>query len=139
MEDSTTNDNPPLTQVPAPAQEPVQAPVQKFVTFEQFAEMELRVALIEAAEAVPKSKKLIKLQVSLGDALGRRQILAGIAQYTAPEALVGKKIVIVANLQPAKLMGLESQGMLLAVQNSDESRVEVIQPPEGFEPGARVR
>ena len=139
MEDSTTNDNPPLTQVPAPAQEPVQAPVQKFVTSEQFAELELRVALIEAAEAVPKSKKLIKLQVSLGDALGRRQILAGIAHYTAPEALVGKKIVIVANLQPAKLMGLESQGMLLAVQNSEESRVEVIQPPEGFEPGARVR
>jgi len=120
-------------------QTPLEAPEQKLISIEQFAGIELRVALVEEAESIPKSKKLLKLQVSLGEKLGRRQILAGIAQFTSPEALIGKRIIVVANLQPATLMGLQSQGMLLAVQNEDSSKVEVIQPPEGFEPGARIR
>ena len=74
--------------------------------------VELRTAKVIAAEAVPKSKKLIKLQVDLGTE--QRTILAGIAEAYQPESLVGRTIVIVANLKPAKLMGIESNGMVLA-------------------------
>jgi methionyl-tRNA synthetase len=77
-----------------------------------FAKVELRVAQILAAEKIEGSKKLIKLQVDLGDE--KRQVVAGIAEAYAPEALVGKKIALVANLKPAKLMGVESNGMILA-------------------------
>ena len=74
--------------------------------------MELRVALVKEAEKIAGSKKLIKLQVDLGTET--RQVVAGIAEAYAPESLVGKKIVLVANLKPAKLMGVESNGMVLA-------------------------
>ena len=74
--------------------------------------MELRTARIVAAERIAGSKKLVKLQVDLGEE--QRQVVAGIAESYAPEALVGRTVVIVANLQPAKLMGVESNGMVLA-------------------------
>jgi methionyl-tRNA synthetase len=82
------------------------------VAIADFRKTELRVAEVVAAEAVPKSKKLLKLTVSLGDE--QRTIVAGIAEHYAPSDLVGKKVVVVANLEPAKLMGVESKGMLLA-------------------------
>lgn len=116
---------------------PAEAP--KLVTIDQFAAIDLRVALIEQAEAVPKSKKLIKLQVYLGEKYGRRQVLAGIAQWKTPESLIGKKFVMVANLEPATLMGHQSQGMILAADSEDHSRVEPIEAPEGFEPGSQIR
>jgi methionyl-tRNA synthetase len=74
--------------------------------------VELRVAQILVAERVPKADKLLRLEVDLG--YEKRQILAGIAQYYEPEKLIGRKIVIVANLAPRKMRGLESNGMLLA-------------------------
>jgi methionyl-tRNA synthetase len=77
-----------------------------------FARLELRAARITAAERVAGSKKLITLQVDLGSEA--RQVVAGIAESYAPEALVGKTVVLVANLKPAKLMGVESNGMVLA-------------------------
>jgi len=82
------------------------------VAVADFRKTELRVAEVVAAEAVPKSKKLLKLTVSLGDE--QRTIVAGIAEHYAPADLVGKKVVVAANLEPAKLMGVESRGMLLA-------------------------
>jgi len=82
------------------------------VAIADFRKTELRVAEVVAAEAVAKSKKLLKLTVSLGDE--QRTIVAGIAEHYAPADLVGKKVVVVANLEPAKLMGVESKGMLLA-------------------------
>jgi methionyl-tRNA synthetase len=82
------------------------------LTKAEFSRIELRVAEVIAAEAVPKSKKLLKLTVSLGDE--QRTVVAGIAEHYAPADLVGKKVVVVANLEPAKLMGVESKGMLLA-------------------------
>ncbi len=109
------------------------------IDIEQFLNVELRVAVVEAAEAVPKSKKLLKLSVNLGEKLGSRQILSGIAQFYTPEALIGKKIVVVANLKPAQLMGLESQGMLLASSNDDLSKLIIIDPGQDMEPGAIVR
>jgi methionyl-tRNA synthetase len=88
------------------------------IGIEQFMEVDLRVAEVRAAERVPKSKKLMKMTVFTGDE--ERTIVAGIATKYAPEELVGRKIVIVANLQPAKLMGIESNGMVLAASIDGE-------------------
>ncbi len=84
----------------------------QFITIEDFAKVDLRVAQILVAERIPKADKLLRLEVDLG--YEKRQILAGIAQYYEPEKLIGRKIVIVANLAPRKMRGLESNGMLLA-------------------------
>ena len=82
------------------------------ITIDDFAKVELRVAQILVAERVPKADKLLRLEVNLGTE--KRQILAGIAEYYEPEKLIGRKIVIVSNLAPRKMRGLESNGMLLA-------------------------
>jgi methionyl-tRNA synthetase len=88
------------------------------VSYDDFAQLDIRVGEIKAAEAVPKSRNLIKLQVDLGED-APRQIVAGLAGYYEPDALVGKKVVVLANLAPRKLMGIESQGMLLAADVDD--------------------
>jgi methionyl-tRNA synthetase len=94
-------------------QDPPTAPtLPAHITIDDFAKVELRVAQILVAERIPKADKLLRLEVDLG--YEKRQILAGIAQYYEPEKLVGRKIVIVANLAPRKMRGLESNGMLLA-------------------------
>ena len=85
------------------------------ITYADFQKVSLRVAQITAAERIEKSDKLVKLQVSLGEE--QRQIVAGIAKHYSPEELVGRKIVVVANLAPAKLMGEKSEGMLLAASD----------------------
>ncbi len=108
------------------------------VDLNDFAKLDLRVALIESVETLPKSKKLLKLQLDLGP-LGKRQILSGIAQHYTPETLTGKKIVIIANLKPAKLMGEESQGMLLAASDEEDSIISILQPFVDVPPGSRVR
>jgi methionyl-tRNA synthetase len=100
----------------------------------EFTKLDLRVAEVVAAEAVPKSGKLLKLTVSLGGE--QRTVVAGIAEHYAPGDLVGKKIVIVANLEPARLMGVESQGMLLA--GFAEGRLAVLTPDRDLPPGAKV-
>ena len=104
-EPGTVNPNP-STQHPEPGT------ANDRISIDTFMNVELRTAKVIAAEAVPKSKKLIKLQVDLGTE--QRTILAGIAEAYQPESLVGRTIVIVANLKPAKLMGIESNGMVLA-------------------------
>ena len=95
----------------------VAAPVPDKIDISEFAKVDLRVAKVLAAEKVPNSKKLLKLQVDLGTE--QRQILAGISQHYEPETLVGRNVAIVANLKPAKMMGLESQGMVLAASPGD--------------------
>ena len=89
-----------------------QAPGDGTITIDEFAKLDLRVALVKAAEKIAGSKKLLKLQVDLGGEV--RQIVSGIADAYAPESLVGRKVVLVANLKPAKLMGVDSFGMVLA-------------------------
>ena len=100
-------------QPPAPASDgsPVAEQAQ-FINIDDFSKVELRVAQVLVAERIPKADKLLRLEVDLG--YEKRQILAGIAQYYEPEKLIGRKIVIVANLAPRKMRGLESNGMLLA-------------------------
>ena len=126
----------PGTQLPAPdTQNPAPGTVaDERISIDTFMNVELRTAKVLAAEAVPKSKKLIKLQVDLG--AEQRTILAGIAEAYQPESLVGKTIVIVANLKPAKLMGIESNGMVLAA--SPEGGKPVLVTVDA-EPGWRVR
>lgn len=109
------------------------------IDLEYFAKVQLRVARIDAAEALPKSKKLVKLQIDLGPALGKRQILAGILQFYPPETLVGRKIVVVVNLKPAVLMGEQSQGMLLAALSEDGSSLALLQPSADLPEGSTVR
>ncbi|WKZ57546.1 MAG: methionine--tRNA ligase subunit beta [Bdellovibrionota bacterium] len=108
------------------------------ISIDEFAKVMLRVARIEAAEAVPKSKKLLRLQLDVGP-LGKRQILSGIALHYSPESLVGRKIVLVANLKPAVLMGIESQGMLLAASSPDQSTLVLIDPGQTLPEGSEVR
>jgi methionine--tRNA ligase beta chain len=91
------------------------------ITIDDFTKVELRVAQILVAERIPKADKLLRLEVDLG--YEKRQILAGIAQYYEPEKLIGRKIVIVANLAPRKMRGLESNGMLLAASLPDGAPV----------------
>lgn len=110
----------------------------ELISIYYFSKVKLRVGLVEAAEPIPKSKKLLKLQVDLGP-LGKRQILAGIAQFYLPENLIGRRIVVVANLEPAKLMGEESQGMLLAASAADMSQLVVLDPGPEMPLGSEVR
>jgi len=102
-----------------PAAAKTMTPLKPQITFEDFQKVDLRVAKITACEPVPKSKRLLKLQVEIGTE--QRQIVAGIAEQRKPEDLVGKTVIVVANLAPAKLMGVESQGMLLATSGSGDA------------------
>jgi methionyl-tRNA synthetase len=129
-QDSPSLPPPPITAHVPPAQPANDARI----TIDQFMNVDLRTAKVVAAEPVPKSKKLIKLQVDLGTE--QRTILAGIAEAYQPESLVGRTIVIVANLKPAKLMGIESNGMVLAA--SSETGQPVLLTVDA-EPGWRVR
>lgn len=106
------------------------------ITIEEFAKIDLRVAKVLAAEKVEGSDKLLKLQVKLGNE--QRQIVAGIAQHYSAEQMVGKEIVVVANLKPAKLRGLLSEGMLLAASN-EEGKLAVIRPEAVIGEGAKVK
>jgi len=103
---------------------------------DEFAKIELRVAKVLTAERVPKSKKLMKLWIDLG--YEQRTVVAGIAEAYEPDQLVGRTIVIVANLKPAKLMGIESNGMILAA-SGDDGRPLLLSVEDGAEPGMRVR
>jgi methionyl-tRNA synthetase len=103
--------NKPVAESKAPADESPSVADAK-ISIEDFAKVELRVALVKVAERVPKADKLLRLEVDLGTET--RQILAGIAESYTPESLVGRKVVIVANLAPRKMRGLESNGMVVA-------------------------
>jgi methionyl-tRNA synthetase len=114
----------------------VAAPSDSRIGIDQFMSVELRVAKVLTAERVPKSKKLMQLRIDVGTE--ERTIVAGIAEAYEPEALVGRLIVVVANLKPAKLMGIESNGMVLA-SSSEAGKPILVAPGEGAVPGDRVR
>ncbi|MFN4219159.1 MAG: methionine--tRNA ligase subunit beta [Candidatus Bipolaricaulia bacterium] len=107
------------------------------ITIEEFQKIELRVATILTAERVPGADKLLKLQIDLGTE--QRQLVAGIAKHYTPEELVGKQIVVVTNLQPAVIRGVESQGMLLAASTDDQSQVAVVTLQRPVPNGCRVK
>lgn len=105
------------------------------INIQTFMQVDLRVGEIVTAEPIEKSKKLLKLTVDLGTE--RRQVVAGIAQYYRPEELRGRKVVVVANLEPAVLMGTESQGMILAADV--DGRPYLLEVPAEVPNGSRVR
>ncbi len=105
------------------------------ITYDEFAKLDIRIAKVLKAEEVEGSKKLIRLELDVGE-LGKRQILAGLKQWYSPSDLEGKHIVILANLKPKKMMGMESQGMLLAAENNDD--VVLLVPERPIAPGAKV-
>ena len=123
----------PQTSAPAPAAPAPASPPQ--ITIDEFMKIQLKTAKVISAERVPKSEKLLKLQVTVGTE--QRQIVAGIGKKYEPEALIGKTIVIVANLKPAKLMGIESQGMVLAAGDSEVRGLITIL--EEVDPGTKVK
>lgn len=112
------------------------APVADEITIDDFAKVDLRVALVKACEKVKKSKKLLCLQ--LDDGFGGRQVVSGIAAWYKPEDLIGKKVVIVANLKPVKLCGIESNGMICAADTPDGA-ASVIFPDQDLPCGAKLR
>ena len=104
------------------------------ISIDDFRKVEIKIATVKAAEPHPNADRLMVLKVDLGGE--ERQICAGIRNHYAPEDLLGKQIVVVANLETATLRGMESQGMLLAA--SDDGRVIVLTPEKPVQPGAKV-
>jgi len=113
-------------------------PVKKdeFISFDEFMKVQLKVAEVVEAEKVEKSEKLLKLKIKLNNE--DRQIIAGIAKSYSPDEIKGKKVVIVANLKPANLMGLRSEGMILAVEN-ENGKLEVLSVDSSVKDGTRVK
>ncbi|MEW6701650.1 MAG: methionine--tRNA ligase [Bacteroidota bacterium] len=107
------------------------------ITIEEFKRVKLRVGKIIAAENVKKSDKLLKLQIDLGRE--KKQLVAGIAKSYTPEQLIGKKVLIVANLKPAKLFGIESQGMILALDTEEDGKVKLIEIDGAINLGAAAK
>ncbi|MFQ5862759.1 MAG: methionine--tRNA ligase subunit beta [Candidatus Brocadiales bacterium] len=107
------------------------------ITIEDFSRIDLRVAEIKSVEDHPQADKLLVLKIDAGDSSQGRQLVAGLRGHYSPSELVGKKIIIVNNLAPAVLRGVESQGMLLAAQ--DGQKVVILSPEKDVRPGARVR
>jgi len=112
--------------------------VATFITIDDFVKVEMRVGEILTAERIPKSDKLLKFTIDLGEA-EPRQILAGIAEHYEPEKLVGRKVAVVSNLKPRKLRGLESQGMVLAASVGEEGRPVLATFTEDVPNGARLK
>lgn len=106
------------------------------IPFSDFAKLDLRVAQIIKAEEIPNKDKLLKLTISLGEE--KRTIVAGIKQYYKSEELKGKKIIVIANLQPTTLAGVLSDGMLLAALTEDLSKVVLLTPEKDIPNGSKV-
>ncbi|MBD2702750.1 methionine--tRNA ligase [Spirosoma sp. BT702] len=109
--------------------------IRSEITYDDFAKMDIRIGTITEAERVPKSDKLLKLKVD--DGLGGRQILSGIAKHFTPEEVIGKQVTFLANLAPRKMMGLESQGMILMAEDRD-GKLSLITPGESVWNGGTV-
>jgi len=105
------------------------------ISFKEFQNLDIRVGIVENVEDIPSSKNLIKLLVNFGSE--KRQAVAGLKQYVKPEELVGKKYIFILNLEKRKLMGIESQCMILAAEDS-KGNVVLLQPEKDIEVGSRI-
>jgi methionyl-tRNA synthetase len=130
----TTQPAPPMTH----ATEADAVGVTSFIEIDDFAKVDLRVGQVLSAERIPKADKLLLMKIDLAEEQPR-QVLAGIAQYYEPEKLVGRKVVVVANLKPRKLRGLESQGMVVAASYGEEGRPVLATFTEDVPNGARLK
>jgi len=126
---------PPVPGPVPPAAAPVAAPAPTILTFDEFKRMDLRIAKVLSVEDHSNADKLYVIKADIGNG-EVRQIVAGIRPFYAKEALVGKSVVMICNLQPAKLRGVESQGMLLAAHGGDA--IVVLAPEKDVPPGSKV-
>ena len=125
----------PVPPAAVPAAAPAAAPALPILTFDEFKRLDLRIAKVLSVEDHSNANKLYVIKADIGNG-EVRQIVAGIRPFYAKEALVGKSIVMICNLQPAKLRGVESQGMLLAAHGGDA--VVVLMPEKDVPPGSKV-
>jgi methionine--tRNA ligase beta chain len=105
------------------------------ITFSDFSKLELKIGTIKSAEKVEGSDKLMKLEIDLGDET--RQLVAGVAEWYSPKDLKGKQIPVLANLEPKKFRGIESQGMILAAEH--DGKAILLHPDSKVEPGSKIR
>ena len=117
------------------AEEPTAKPGE--ITIEDFEKVQLRTARVLSCERVPKSDKLLKLSLSVGTE--QRTVVSGIAKHYTPEEMVGKQVVLVANLKPAKLRGIESQGMILCASDASDQTLKLVTVAGDMEDGAEIR
>ena len=110
--------------------------MKETIQYDDFAKMDIRTGTILTAEKMDKSKKLLKLQVDLG--FEQRTILSGIAEHFQPEEVVGKQVIVLANLAPRAMMGIESQGMILMAENA-EGKLSFVSPEAGWPGGMGVK
>jgi len=120
-----------------PGEKKTGGPLKPEIAIDEFAKTDLRLALVTEACAVEKSDKLLKLTLDAG-VLGTRTVVSGIAKYYKPEELVGKSVVLVCNLKPAKLHGVLSEGMILCA-GDEEGNLRIVVPEAVLPPGAEVR
>ena len=133
--------------VPTPAAQPVpeakpnaeKAQDDGLITIDDFARMRLRAARVTAAEKVEGADKLLKLTLSLGAGEPERTVVSGIAKFYTPEEMVGKQVVVVANLRPAKLRGIRSEGMILCASDAQDKTLKLVTVEPGVEDGADIR
>lgn len=131
----STEPSPQPTPTPAPA--PTPAPTATHITYDDFAKVELKVATIIECVAHPNADKLLVLQIELAGG-EKRQICAGLRAHYQPEQLIGKQIVVVANLAPRMMRGQVSNGMLLATTDTATGKVIIVSPSEMVAPGSKV-
>lgn len=110
-------------------------PMKEIITYDDFAKLDMRVVTVLEAEKMPKSKKLIKLKVDTG--LGHRTVLSGVAEHFEPEFLVGKQVTMLINLAPRKMMGIDSEGMILMAEDKD-GKLKLLTPHEGTASGSTI-
>jgi methionyl-tRNA synthetase len=123
--------------------EPTQAPavshyqpLKEMIQYDDFAKMDIRTGTILTAEKMEKSKKLLKLQIDLG--FEQRTVLSGIAEHFSPEEVIGQQVILLANLAPRMMMGVESQGMILMAENP-EGKLTFVAPGEKWPSGMSVK
>jgi methionyl-tRNA synthetase len=122
-------------QVTPPKAEPSRTKTN--ISFDDFSKLDLRIGTITAAEKIEKADKLLKLTIDIGEAASRT-VVSGIAQHYMPDQLPGQQVVLVCNLEPRKMRGVESQGMVLMAEDGD-GRLRFVQPGEAMSPGSGVR
>jgi methionyl-tRNA synthetase len=117
---------------------PDEGETEQYITIDDFLKVELRVGEVKVAERIPKADKLLRFEIDLGEEKPR-QILAGLAEYYDPEKLIGRKVVVVANLNPRKMRGLESQGMICAASLTEDDNPAIATFLEDVKIGARLK
>jgi len=110
----------------------------KEIKFDDWQKLDLRVGEIKKVEEIENADKLYKLEIDLGNELGKRTLIAGIKEHYLQEKLIGKKVIVFCNLEPKTIRGIESNGMILAAVTNNHKKVQILQPDKDIELGSKV-